>query len=167
MSQSHQIPDDVAQAYQHITTLFGPSFTITDVIRYIEAIRHQEIRIEQRPMPMDISGYCLPLRDMDLVCIRHGLDQQRTVAACLHELAHLLLGHIICYKDVTNRPSYAELHEYGHHHRLLDLDGLPRSVYDSTYEVAAETLATLLITGIQRHTHTPPHLARLAYGDEG
>lgn len=157
---------DVVHAFQHITTLFGPSFTIVDIIRYIEALRQKDIRIEHEGMPTGISGYCVSLRDVDLICIRHGLDHDRALLASLHELAHLLLGHIALHHN-EQQVSYIEFTQHRSSANHPPADCVMRSVYDNEQEVAAETLATLLITGIYRQEQETPRLARLVYGDEG
>ena len=164
MGEQAHLPADVVRVFQNMTTLFGPSFTITDIIRYIEALRQKDIRIEHAGMPTDISGYCVSLRDVDLICIRHGLDPQRVLFALLHELSHLLLGHIARHHGDERVYSYAEFIDHREDTSVRPV-GVLRSIYDNAHEVAAETLATLLMTGISRQEQETPRLARLIYGD--
>lgn len=113
-------------------------------------------------MPVPMTGYCLALQDMDLICTRPGMDDILTRSVQLHEIAHLLLGHLPTLSQGDATLAYAAFR------RQRDLgNALWRSLvdaYEAPHERAAETLGTLLLECILRDEIVVPRLARDLYG---
>lgn len=120
------------------------------------------VRIEEDQMPIGMTGYCVALQDMDLICTRAGLDNTLTRAAQLHELSHLLLGHIPRYSTGTDTSTYATFIQ------RRDLQRADRrdyaTAYDAPQERDAELLATHLFDGIRQYESSVPDIARYVHG---
>lgn len=152
------LPKDVQRAFDAVCWVLGEEFSFSTLVDFIELSRGKPLQIEYDTMPVAITGYCLALQDADLICTRTGLDVILTHAARLHEISHLLLGHISLLSCGPSTPSYAAFL------RCRDLqNALYRAhinPYDTPHEFAAETLATLLLGCITREKTAIPILAR-------
>jgi hypothetical protein len=156
------IPDDVERVFATITHTYGATFSLSDIIRLIEHQRGKPLRVEDDRMPVGMTAYCIALQDVDLICTRARMDPLLRRVAQLHEMAHLLLGHVPQLPYGSQTATYAEfvrrraLEDAGQHARL--------AAYDAPREHAAETLATLLLDGIRQHELSVPPIARLLHG---
>lgn len=148
----------VDAAYVAVTRVLGKAFTRAELIRLVELQRGKPLKIEETALPIGVTGYCVALHDVDLIRIRVNLDGILANVAFLHELAHLLLGHI------ANSPiSYADFV------RCADIQPSAWRTHTGRYEVPqehdAETLATLLLECIFKEKRSIPQLARELYGE--
>jgi hypothetical protein len=127
-------------------------------VREISFWRGKPLRVEQMPMPVNISGYCIALQDLDLIRTREGLDPVLNEAACLHECAHLLLSHLPKFSAGAETPTYAVF--------CQDSEGVQMlyrahaTIYDDPREHDAEVLATLLMMCLERDKRSLPPVAR-------
>lgn len=140
----HGVSQEVAQIYATIIEELGESFSWHLFLAQVAYMRNKPVHIEELSLPIGVTGACFAFRDMDVVVVRKGLDPLRSLATRLHECAHLVLGHVVtlpfAYADVLHDP---------------DIPGAlyrdRTTAYDTPHEAAAETLATLLLTSIERN----------------
>jgi hypothetical protein len=160
MEQS--LPEDVERVFTGITHTYGVAFSFPAIITLIECQRGKPLRLEQDWMPVGMTGYCIALQDADLICTRTGMVPLLRQVAQLHEMAHLLLGHVPQLPFGSQTATYAEFAR----HRALEgtLHHARLAAYDTPREQAAETLATLLLDGIRKYEETVPTVARLLHG---
>jgi hypothetical protein len=156
------VEHDVQRAFNTVVQALGDTFSFSALINFIELYRNKPLRIEEDAMPVPMTGYCLALQDMDLICTRPGMDDILTRSVQLHEIAHLLLGHLPTLSQGDATLAYAAFR------RQRDLgNALWRSLvdaYEAPHERAAETLGTLLLECILRDEIVVPRLARDLYG---
>jgi hypothetical protein len=167
----------------HRTYKAGPTFK--NVCEFTAAVRTRKLIIEPDTMPLWLTGYCIPLADVDLVCYRERGDHRMNLPPQLHELSHLLLGHLD-KPDVDDMPTYAafikertilrsrlgevsprdpRVNEPKELANLLVGAIQCRSMgFDEPKERDAETLATLLLGTILRSETSMPLVARELYG---
>jgi hypothetical protein len=161
----------------------GPTFK--NVCEFTAAVRTRKLIIEPDTMPLWLTGYCIPLADVDLVCYRERGDQRMNIPPQLHELSHLLLGHLD-KPEVDDMPTYAafikertrlqsrlsrvsprdpRVNEPTKLARLLLSAIQCRGMcFDDPKERDAETLATLLLGIISRSETSMPVVAQELYG---
>jgi hypothetical protein len=152
---------EVHHVFDLTRAVLSDTFSFNALADFTALCRKKPLRIEEETLPVAITGYCVALQDTDLICTRRGLDAILTITARLHEIAHLLLGHIPALSMGAATSTYAAFM----HHR--DLSSVLYRAHASAYEVpceyAAETLATLLLKCIFREQHSMPQLARELY----
>jgi hypothetical protein len=152
----------VQRAVTAVETVLGASFSIDLLIKYVAAVRIKPVQIEEDQMPIAMTGYCVALQDVDLICTRAGLDSTLTRAVKLHELSHLLLGHIPRYSTGVDTPTYATFIQ------RRDLQSADRrdyaTAYDAPQERDAELLATHLFDRIRQYEASVPGIARYVHG---
>jgi hypothetical protein len=85
-----EISDEVQRVFALIVRHLGKTFSFDELILFTAGCRGKPLVFEQKPMPVALSGYCLALRDVDLIVTRPNLDDILTRAVKLHEVAHLL-----------------------------------------------------------------------------
>jgi hypothetical protein len=124
----------------------------------VEKCRQKTLYFEPDTMPAPMTGYCIALRDVDLICVHPYLDSVLTMVVKLHELAHLLLNHLPKWADGTKTPSYSSFVNYrDHFHSSLHY----RIRQESAKEQAAEVLATLLFARLHTsRAHCPFTIAQ-------
>lgn len=148
----------VDAAYTAVFEVLGDSFTCDELIRLVELYRGKPLRIETAALPIGISGYCVGLRDLDLIRTRNNLDTILLDTVRLHELAHLLLGHItdcpLTYAEFAGRADMQQGLQRAHAGR-----------YAQPQEQAAEMLATLLLECVLREQQAIPQMVRALYGE--
>jgi len=156
-----EVIDEVRRVFDLLRGVLSDTFSFDALANFTALYRKKPLRIEEAVLPVAITGYCIALRDVDLICTRQGLDAILVVTVRLHEIAHLLLGHIPFRSDATTL-SYATFVP----HRDLSSSQyrVQTFAYDLPAECAAETLATLLLKCIFREQATLPSLARKVYG---
>ena len=162
---------------------YGPNYTFKNVCDLTETLRRKPLRIESDTMPLWITGYCLPLADVDLVCYRDRGDRFMNLPPQLHEVSHLLLGHLgqpdgmpkykAFIKARTHQQSVLSgvsssdprVNEPGELAKLL-VGGLKcRGMhFKDPNECDAETLATWLMGTILVSETSMPLVARELYG---
>jgi len=141
--------------------ILSDTFSFNALADFTALCRKKPLRIEEEVLPVAITGYCVALHDVDLICTRQGLDTILMVTARLHEIAHLLLGHIPALSMGDTTPSYET---FMHHRDLRSAFYRTHvSAYETPSEYAAETLATLLLKCIFREQNSMPQLARDLY----
>ena len=153
---------DVNRVFELTHGVLSDTFSFDALVDFTALCRNKPLRIEEESLPVSITGYCIALQDVDLICTRHSLDAILVATARLHEIAHLLLGHIPALSMGETTPSYASFKR----HRDLRhaLHRSHTSAYEHPHERAAETLATLLLQCIFREQRSIPLLARELYG---
>ena len=152
---------EIQRVFDAIASALGESFSQKTVIALIELWRGKPIRIETDRLPVAMSGYCLGLYDVDLICTRHGLDSLLTQFVELHELAHLILGHVPLLSDGESTPTYGVFLQ---RRRRQSAHYRSPTTYDSDQEHDAETLATLLFNHLQQQETAIPDIARCLHG---
>lgn len=161
ISMEQNLPD-VHRIWRGLTRSFGETFPVSTIITLIEISRGKPLRIEQDSMPLKMSGYCIALHDVDLVCTRAGADPVQQQATLLHELAHLLLGHVPHLSGGPSTPTYAVFKRNRDKRTASCRDHT--TAYEAPQEYAAEALATLLADSITRHARKIPQFAKDFYG---
>lgn len=149
--------DEVQRVLRLVIGCLGKAFSFEKLTLFVEAQRNKTLLLKQGKTPVAITGYCAALQDVDLVVTRRGLDGILTRAAQLHEIAHLLLGHVkpstLTYKEFENHPELKHVVHLAH-----------RTVYDDRLEHDAEMFATLLLDCIMREGVLLPEFARDLHG---
>lgn len=156
-----EVIDEVRRVFDVLRGVLSDTFSFDALANFTALYRKKTLRMEEAVLPVAITGYCIALQDVDLICTRQGLDAIHVVAVRLHEMAHLLLGHIPFHSD-TATPSYATF--VPHQNLSSTRYRVQVFAYDLPAECAAETLATLLLKCIFREQATLPPLARKVYG---
>jgi len=149
----------VQQEAQTIFDTLGDQFTLRNIRVFIEQRRNKSLLIEPDVMPVKITGYCIFLLDVDLICTRKGLDDVLEVGACAHEMSHILLHEHLVPKSpvkyqefIKNRNSYLTLHrEYG-------------TAYQTPQEREAELLGRYIASAILRAKYQSSDLTRKMFG---
>jgi hypothetical protein len=157
-----EVSDEVQRTVQRIYAHLGRAFSFEALILLTESCRVKRLRFEQERTPLAITGCCVALQDVDLIITRMGMDEILTLTAKLHEIAHLLLGHILRFSAGPLTPTYEEFQ-----HRRETKLGVYRThgtIYDDSREQDAETLATLLLNCISQEETSPPEFAKDVYG---
>ena len=155
------VTHEVHRVFDLARGVLSDTFSFNALADFTALCRKKPLRIEEETLPVAITGYCVALRDVDLICTRRGLDAILVVTARLHEIAHLLLGHIPSFSMGDATPSYAA---FVHHRDLRSVFYRAHaSAYESPSEYAAETLATLLLKCTFREQNSMPQLARELY----
>lgn len=148
------ISERVQFIFRATTHVLGESFSRERLIQFTEAMRSKRLVIEYDIMPTAMSGYCIALQDADFICTRVGLDPILTDAACFHEIAHLLLGHIPHLSNGPTTPSYDTFIRSRNAYRTDILCRLGN--HTSMHETDAEILATLFFHCIKKERNTAP-----------
>ncbi len=148
----------VYRTFHGIKSMLEDSFPFKHLVDFTELCRGKPLLVEQDAMPIAMTGYCVALLDVDLICTRTGLDSVLTHATCLHEIAHLLLGHIPITLDGPSTPDYST---FLHHRNIASVvKRLYADQRSTQHELEAETLATLLVDCIAKDQQSAPQLAR-------
>src|SRR5690606_1492994 len=69
----------------------GETFTLRQIQQHIEQERDRPLYIRSLPMNSKTTGYCVFLKDVDLIVTRAGLDRMLELGGQGHEMAHILL----------------------------------------------------------------------------
>lgn len=154
----YEVSQNVAQIYGAIIEELGETFSWNLLLAHVAYMRNRPIQITEIALPVGVTGSCFAFQDTDVVVVRNGLDPLRSLAARLHECAHLVLGHVIrlplTYAEFLQNP---------------DLKGAMyrdrTTAYDAPHEADAETLGTLLLACINRHTQAQQQLVVQAVKD--
>lgn len=141
---------------------FNDHITFQKICQFVEVIRNKPLIIEADAMPLGLTGYCIPLSDVDLICYRER-SRDMDLLSQLHEIGHILLGHI---DSPSNMPAYSnfirEKERIAHSPSVIKYRGMQ---FDDPEEHDAEALATLLL-GLILHTESElSPVARELYGD--
>jgi hypothetical protein len=137
-------PSRAEQLVQEIVDSLGTPFTFELLVDYIQTKRKKLLRIEERPMPVSITGKCFELADVDLILTRTGLTLDRKLHTTLHECGHILCG---CVPDIWdgNPPTYDEFCRRSNEFWRQFAESLNRgTMYDDPEEQLIESVATLL-----------------------
>ena len=140
--------DQIAKVVGEIERLIGNSFPLEILIERVAQWRGKPIKVESDLMPLGMTGYIVPLKDCDLICYKQNLDLVRRNSVVLHEIAHLLLGHIPSNLDVSTFPTYRQFrrardHKYIYCRRMTGQD-------DAEKEKYTELLSSILLEYIVR-----------------
>ena len=158
------ITSEARHVIDEVSRLLGECFPFDALVMRLSQWREQPIRfIEDRPQP-GIDGYCAPLRDCDVVATRPGFSADRKQTVQLHELAHILAGHIPLGKDDPDTPTYQEFMADPELRRRYVLCRENGSVRDAYREQVIETIAALLQEAILRYETEIPMMVRRMYG---
>lgn len=152
---------DIQRVYGTVTHELGETFSLKTLIREISFWRGKLLRVEQAVMPVNITGYCIALQDLDLIRTRAGLDTLLTEAACLHECAHILLSHLPRFSAGPETPTYEAFCKNSQGIQMFYRSHT--TVYDDPRENDAEVLATLLMLCVERERRSIPNVAREMY----
>ena len=152
----------VQRAVTTIQRVLGSVFSFDLLVDFVAAVRMKPVRIEEDEMPIGMTGYCVALQDVDLICTRAGLDSILTRAAQLHELSHLILGHIPRYSNGADTPLFATFIQHRNLQRADRRDYA--ATYDAPQERDAELLATYLFQSIRQYETSVPDIAQYLHG---
>lgn len=152
----------VQHTFKLVVSVLGSNFPLAALVNLVELHRGKPLRIEEDVMPVGMTGYCIALHDVDLVCTRSHLDEVLKRSAQLHEIAHLLLGHLpqLSYGETT--PSYETFLKRRDLRQAVFRTHI--NAYLAPEEWSAETLGTLLLECIMREELSIPHIARSLHG---
>ncbi len=154
--------NDVSRTFGLIVAHLGERFSFQELADFIAACRVKELRIEEVQLPVAVSGLCVALQDVDLICTRAGLDPVLSLATKLHECAHLLLRHVPQRSFGSETRTYREFLQQPDLWLALHRDHT--STYDAPHEHAAELLATLLFERMTCLDSAISELAMHVYG---
>jgi hypothetical protein len=158
------ITSEAQRVSAEVTRLLGECFPFDALVLRLSQWREQPIRlIEDRTRP-GIDGYCAPLRDCDVVATRPGLSADRKQTVQLHELAHILSGHIPRCKEDPDTPTYGEFMADPELRKCYVAYRENDSVRDAYREQVTETIAALLQEAIIRYETEIPLIVRRMYG---
>lgn len=157
-----EVTHEVQRVFDLLRGVLTDTFSFESLANFTSLYRERPLRIEEEILPVGISGYCIALHDVDLICTRRGLDTILVTTARLHEIAHLLLGHIPTRSLGEATPSYTAFAVQRDLRTALYRTHV--SAYETPAERAAETLATHLLKCILREQASLPPLARELYG---
>lgn len=152
---------EVCRVFDLTRGVLSDTFSFNALADFTALCRKKPLRIEEEALPVAITGYCIALQDVDLICTRRGLDAILMVTARLHEISHLLLGHIPPLSMGDTTPSYTAFMR--HRDLRSAFYRTHTSAYEAPFEYAAETLATLLLKCTFREQNSMPQLARELY----
>lgn len=155
-----EISEEVQRVFALIVRHLGNTFSLDELILFTAGCRGKPLVVEQKAMPVALSGCCLALQDVDLIVTRRNLDDILTRAVTLHEIAHLLLRHLPVLSDGPATPPYAAFHLPYPAPALV----ARHLSYDDPREQDAELLATLLLDCVSRQGTAFSELARDIYG---
>ena len=147
---------DVQQVLDQITGNTSQDLSLDQLRGDVECYRNKPLLIEFDDMPTSMSGYVIPLEDVDLICTNPTLDDLLRQFAILHEMAHLLLYHVP--RSIDGPTS-----TYIDFIRRRDLQHAIRSqigAFDQPTEDEAEALATLLFDRISKAEGSVPLFSR-------
>ncbi len=171
MMQNNDVLEHVQRTFNVVNQTLGRSYSREKLFWLVERSRGKPLKYEERKLPSGYPGCCFALQDVDVVCVRAGLEPGRKLWVDLHEAGHFLLQHVPRLSFGAETPSYDE---YRQHIDQIPLDqALCRSVFDEPPEQAAELLGRSLATIIRRYEQSqikstitlPPSMASI-YGDE-
>lgn len=161
----------VQRTFAALAAALDDTFSLKLLQELIQLTRGKSLRWVEAALPVAVSGCCLALRDVDLICLRAGLDSYLKQMTSLHELAHLLLGHVPLYADGEGTRTSQDIHETTSNRSLpdaptmLDLRSLVLVTgYEAEQEYDAEMLATLLYERIEQQQAMVPLSARHLHG---
>jgi hypothetical protein len=158
-------PDASAQrSFLRAVNELGEHFAFRDLIGYVERWREKQLRIETDRMPVDMTGYAIALRDCDLICTLSGLSEIQRRTTQLHEIGHLVMGHIPYLSHGPTTPSYPVFVRRRDRHRHV----LSRQRFFDSYadprERSAESFARLCLHAILIHERSVPQVIIDIYG---
>jgi hypothetical protein len=131
-----------------VQRLLGSSFPLSALVERVALWRGHPIRIEFDSMPNGMTGYIVPLRDCDLICTKRNLDPIRRTWVILHELSHILLGHVPLLHDDPDTSTYKRF-KRNRDYRSAFCRRM-KGQEDQDKEIITEMLAGLLIEFIIR-----------------
>jgi hypothetical protein len=160
-----KISDDVRRTYKRVIVGLGETFSFKSLVVFTELERNNKpLRFEEVSGPLAVTGYVKPLKDMDLIETRAGMDEDRIKATRLHEIAHLLLCHIDEYPEgEEHTETYEQWIRNGRKHESSLRRDHKNTEDRDLRENDAEALATLLLGCIIRKEAMPPPLAKDVY----
>lgn len=98
----------VSSVVELLNKWWGDQLNWAAIAKTIQAVRGKRLYTEILPLPASIQGFCVALRDCDVIGLRKSLDQERLEFTQLHEASHLLLGHIPYFSFDDETPTYSE-----------------------------------------------------------
>ena len=136
---------NIVSVIQLLDSWWGSNLTWDGIVQTIQAVRGKILRVETLDLPPCIQGFCVGLRDYDVIGLRKTLDEQRLQFTQFHEASHLLLRHIpyLSFDDET--PTYQE---YKTECEKWIEKTRHRSSYTDIAEEAADSLAYKLLERI-------------------
>lgn len=158
------LSSNVSKTFNTITIVLGTSFSLRQLVRYVESWRQKILHIEPDVMPPGMTGYCVALLDLDLICVRSDLDAVLERISILHELAHFLLGHIEQFSKGEKTPSYRSFIQRRDQETLIYRKRFFDALHYVDREQDAEALATLLFECIQRYENDLPDIIKNLHG---
>jgi hypothetical protein len=168
-----QVPDVVRDTCADIRIAFGNEPAIEELEYLVEEVhRKKKLRRIVMKLPGDMTGAVFPLPDCDLILEQEGLNYVLMLITRLHELGHLLLGHVELVNpnlpclDIFLSDPYKYLEYALSRTQALPIYTLPSPTRrDSPIEVEAEAFAREQFPGVYRHHRVISSLARELYGE--
>ncbi len=169
--QNNDVLEHVQRTFNVVNQTLGRSYSREKLFWLVERSRGKPLKYEERKLPSGYPGCCFALQDVDVICVRAGLESGRKLWVDFHEASHFLLQHVPRLSFGAETPSY---NEYRQHIDQIPLDqALCRSVFDEPPEQAAELLGRSLATVVRRYQRgqaqqvvTLPTPIASIYGDE-
>jgi hypothetical protein len=158
------ISGDVQRTYRLVVGHLGSAFSFQTLTLFTEGCRVKPLHFEQERTPPAITGWCVALKDMDLIITRMGMDEILMQTVKLHEIAHLLLGHVPRFsgESSSSTPTYEEFRRCREAKQRVYRSH--DAMYDDRREQDAETLATLLLNCIRQAETLLPESAEDVHG---
>ncbi|MGL6234505.1 MAG: hypothetical protein ACRC20_04110 [Segniliparus sp.] len=130
----------------------GPFQSLAELREIISKRRGR--RIEAMPFPLrgtNISGLFLATPDVDLILYEQDAPLYHQEHIQLHELSHVLLGHVD-EREPSSTDVLAQLPQL-HGHTVVKV--LQRTDYEERIEHEAETMASILAMRLRQRSSTP------------
>lgn len=164
MQLPDNLPGEVVGPLQRLLTEFGRStFSMSDIIGYIERNRQKTLRIEKDTMPVGMTGYAIGLRDCDLICTAYHLSEAQQTVTTLHEMGHFIRGDIPKLTSGEETDTYAGFIQRRDRHTLPERRERFIEMYRTPREHNTELLARIMLQYIREHDEMMSDLARQVY----
>lgn len=97
---------EIERVFLAIVCALDEEFSLTTLCDLVQLWRGKALRIETDQLDPGTTGCCLALQDVDLIYTQRGIDSILMQIAILHEIAHLILGHVPLLANGEGTPAY-------------------------------------------------------------
>lgn len=153
-----------------IAELGRATFSLAEIVAYVERWRRKPMRIEKDMMPVGMTGYGVGLRDCDFICVHPGLTSMQDLNVTLHELCHFIRGDIAVLAAGEKTPDYQQFVCQRARHELITSRQFSKEhnrffkMYEDPCERDTEILARMCLQCILRHDSVVPDVAITVFG---
>lgn len=165
METPPSLPSSIARPFLRLTLELGDTYSLSQLIGYVERWRGKPLRIEEDQMPPTMTGYSVALKDCDLIATHPRLSASQKRTTLLHEIAHFILGHIpLLSAGPATLPYEAFTERRDRFENVLSRQRIFDS-YADLVEQDAETLARLCLQAVLHYERALSALSIDIYGE--